>query len=191
MKVTLFGGSFNPIHNGHVALARSVIANGLADEVWLLVSPQNPLKVNSSLKPEQVRYALAQRALEQECSIKASNFEFNLPRPSFTYHTLRELRRIYPNIEFSLLIGADNWQCFNHWANYQEILSTTPLIVYPRSGYEVDLSLFKGNVRLLANAPLFEVSSTMIRKRILHSEPIDTLVPLSIIEEVCKIYSEI
>ncbi len=189
-KVALFGGSFNPIHNGHIALSRAVIANGLASEVWLLVSPQNPLKLAGSQKPEQVRYALAQCALAKEPYIKASDFEFSLPRPSFTWRTLCALRQAYPTIDFSLLIGADNWQCFDHWAHFQDILASTPLIVYPRPGYEGDTSRWGGRVHLLANVPLLEVSSTIVRECVQQSLPIDSLVPPVIVADVCRIYAE-
>lgn len=97
-RVALFGGSFNPIHNGHVALAQAVLDAHLADEVWLMVSPQNPLKQQADLRPENVRLSIAQQALQKHENIKVSNFEFALPRPSYTWNTLQALSRAYPCI---------------------------------------------------------------------------------------------
>ena len=131
-KVGIFGGSFNPIHLGHTALAAYICEQGLVDEVWLMVSPQNPLKRNLTLLDEQDRLTMARLAVASYPMLKASDFEFTLPRPSYTYHTLQALREAYPDCEFSLIIGEDNWQCFDRWYRGKDIARETPIIVYPR-----------------------------------------------------------
>ena len=131
-KVGIFGGSFNPIHLGHTALAAYICEQGLVDEVWLMVSPQNPLKQNRELLDEKERLHMARLAVAPYPMLKACDFEFTLPRPSYTYHTLQALRKAYPDHEFSLIIGEDNWQCFGRWYRGEDIARETPIIVYPR-----------------------------------------------------------
>jgi nicotinate-nucleotide adenylyltransferase len=131
-RIGLFGGSFNPIHLGHTALAAYICEQGLVDEVWLLVSPQNPLKQDLTLLDENERLHMARLAVAPYPMLKACDFEFSLPRPSYTYHTLQALRKAYPDHEFSLIIGEDNWQCFGRWYRGEDIARETPIIVYPR-----------------------------------------------------------
>ena len=132
MKIGLFGGSFNPIHLGHTALASYICEQGLVDEVWLMVSPQNPLKRDLTLLDENERLHMARLATAPYPMLRACNFEFTLPRPSYTYHTLQALRKAYPDCEFSLIIGEDNWQCFDRWYRGEDIVRETTIIVYPR-----------------------------------------------------------
>ena len=129
-RIGIFGGSFNPIHLGHTALAAYICELGLVDEVWLMVSPQNPLKQDLTLLDEQERLAMARLAVAP--TLKASDFEFTLPRPSYTYHTLQALRAAYPDYAFSLIIGEDNWRCFDRWYRGEDIARETSIIVYPR-----------------------------------------------------------
>ena len=131
-RIGIFGGSFNPIHLGHTALAAYICEQGLVDEVWLMVSPQNPLKQNRELLDEKERLHMARLAVAPYPMLKACDFEFTLPRPSYTYHTLQALRKAYPDHEFSLIIGEDNWQCFDRWYRGEDIARETPIIVYPR-----------------------------------------------------------
>lgn len=131
-RIGIFGGSFNPIHLGHTALAAYICELGLVDEVWLMVSPQNPLKQDLTLLDEQERLAMARLAVAPYPTLKASDFEFTLPRPSYTYHTLQALRAAYPNYAFSLIIGEDNWRCFDRWYRGEDIARETSIIVYPR-----------------------------------------------------------
>lgn len=186
IRTGIFGGSFNPIHVGHIGLARQVIRQGLCDEVWLMVSPHNPLKEQADLLPEDVRLALAQKALEGEAGIEASDFEFGLARPSYTWKTLRALRRTYPERAFSLIIGADNWLVFDRWAHHAELLKRYPIIIYPREGCPLDEPLPTGVQKL--EAPLFPASSTLIRQKVRAGESLCGLVPESIISEVEKLY---
>jgi len=133
MRIGIFGGTFNPIHLGHTALASYICNLGLVDEVWLMVSPQNPLKQDHQLLDEAIRLRLATLAVQDFPRLRASDFEFRLPRPSYTYVTLGELSRTYPDDTFHLIIGADNWQKFNQWRNADDILAHYPIIVYPRT----------------------------------------------------------
>lgn len=195
MRIALFGGSFNPIHCGHLSLAGAVLGSGLADEVWLMISPQNPLKPAAGLLPECRRLELARRALqaasiaspERAGRIVASDYEFSLPRPTYTYATLRALRRDRPADRFSLLVGADNWACFSRWSHPEEIRAHHPLIVYPRLGYPLEQSILPDGVTLLT-APLLPVSSTQIRARAARGESLHGLVPACIEQDVRRLY---
>ena len=162
IRTAIFGGSFNPIHKGHTALARQIINEQLADEVWLMVSPQNPLKKDSNLMDEEFRLKLAQLAVKNDKNIKVSNFEFKLSRPSYTWKTLLELTQSYPDREFSLVIGADNWNLFNKWAHHNDILLGYPIIIYPRKGYPVNKEMLPDTVHFM-DAPIYPYSSTEIR----------------------------
>lgn len=163
IRTAIFGGSFNPIHNGHVALARQIVQDKLADEVWLLISPQNPLKKQKDLLNENSRLRLAESALANDPKITASDFEFHLPRPSYTWNTLCELSKAYPDREFILLIGADNWLIFNNWAHYEDIVKNYPILIYPREGYDINKSELPASVHFI-DAPLFTYSSTDVRR---------------------------
>lgn len=187
-RVALFGGSFNPIHNGHIALAEAVLTARLADEVWLMVSPQNPLKQQADLLAETTRLWLAQKALSGRERIKVSDFEFHLPRPSYTWNTLQALHEAYPDVTFSLLIGGDNWQCFHKWAHYAEILSNYSIIVYPRAESDVDEQELPANVTLL-HVPLFPFSSTDIRNKVRDRESIKVYVPKTVCDDIIKAYT--
>ena len=138
-RIGIFGGSFNPVHLGHTALAAYICEQGLVDEVWMMVSPQNPLKQNLELLDEQHRLAMLRLAVAPYPTLQACDFEFHLPRPSYTYHTLQALREAYPEHTFSLIIGEDNWQNFHRWYRGEDILSETPIIVYPRNSVEGEM----------------------------------------------------
>ena len=173
-KVALFGGSFDPIHNGHLALADEVLSRGLADEVWFMVTPQNPHKQGSALSDGQLRLQMVQLAIEGKCGVVASDFEFALPRPSYTLNTLNALDEAFPGKEFSLLIGADNWAKFDRWYKGDEILSRYGVIVYPR-GSECRPQLPAGVLWLPAK--LYDISSTMVRAAVSAGEDVAHLVP--------------
>lgn len=181
MKTLLFGGSFNPIHNGHIGLLTWVLQKKIAEEAWLLVAPQNPLKLQSDLLPEEVRLRLCKEAIKDEKAIKVSDFEFHLPRPSYTWHTLQSLQIAYPHRSFSLLIGADNWLNFEKWAFYKEILANYELYVYPREQYHIEEICLPSNVHYLTAAPIYPYSSTSIREEIRLGKDITTKVPPSIL----------
>ena len=177
-RVAVFGGSFDPIHNGHLALAGEVVSRGLADEVWLMVTPQNPHKQDKILSDERLRFQMAQLAVEGMDGVKACDFEFSLPRPSYTLTTLTALDEAFPDKEFCLLIGADNWEKFDRWYKGDEILSRYGIIVYPR-GSEGEPSLPSG-VRWLP-AKLYDISSTMVRAAVAAGNDITGLVPATVV----------
>ena len=114
-KVGLFGGSFDPVHRGHLALAQYLLECGAVEEVWLMVSPLNPLKSGTQLSPDAERLEMARLAAADVPGVVVSDFELHLPRPSYTWRTLRALREAHPDIEFSLIVGADNWLVFDRW----------------------------------------------------------------------------
>lgn len=173
-KVAVFGGSFDPIHNGHLALAGEVLSRGLADEVWFMVTPQNPHKQNCTLSDEHLRLQMVRLAVQDKLGMEACDFEFALPRPSYTLNTLTALSATFPEKEFSLLIGADNWEKFDRWYKGDEILARHDIIVYPR-GDEAEPLLPQG-VQWLP-AKLYDISSTMVRASLRASEDVSNLVP--------------
>ena len=173
----LFGGSFNPIHCGHIALAQAVQKQCGLDEVWLMVSPQNPLKRNDAdLLDDELRLEIAQRALEGVEGVKACDYEFHLPKPSYTWNTLQHLSTDYPDYTFILLIGGDNWAHFERWRHWKDILWHHDVIVYPRDQYPGTIDV-----------PLLRVSSTEIRQKVRAGESISGLVPKSV-EALVKQY---
>ena len=167
MKIGIYGGSFNPIHFGHIGLAKWVIENTDLDEVWLMVSPNNPLKDKSILADEQERLEKAREAMRRKGKrIVVSDFEFHLPRPTYTANTLRALAKEYPEHEFTLIIGEDNLQIFNKWRESEYILQNYRIFVYPRKGCTPYLVPQGKDIRLLDEAPYFDISSTELRKNL-------------------------
>ena len=167
-SVALYFGSFNPIHKGHIALAEWVVEQRLCDELIFIVSPQNPLKSATELAPEFSRYEMCEMACQSSRypdKIKVSAVEFVLDKPSYTINTLRYLRENFGSeMQFSILLGADNIESLDRWREYEEILRDYPLLVYPREGYSVEK--FADRIKFLADAPLFDFAATDIRKEI-------------------------
>lgn len=178
-KTGIYGGSFNPIHNGHLAIARQMLTKAGLDEVWLMVSPQNPLKSADGLLDDDKRLLMARTALQGERHIAASDYEFRLPRPSYMWNTLQHLQHDFPDREFTLLIGADNWVVFHRWHRADDIIAHYPIAVYPRTGYPVSADGLPPTVRLI-DTGLYDVSSTQVRQMIARGESIEVLVPESI-----------
>ena len=174
IRTGIFGGSFNPIHNGHISLARQLREKAGLDEVWLMVSPQNPLKAQADLLDDQIRMEMARLAVEGETGIIASDYEMHLPKPSYTWNTLEALKRDYPDREFVLMIGGDNWQLFDKWYRADDIRNQYQIIVYPRRGC-------KGGIDGLE---LIDISSTEIRDCIQAGKPINHLVPKAVAEYI-------
>ena len=182
-RVGVFGGSFNPVHWGHVRLAEWIVRHGWADEVWLMVSPRNPLKEQVGLLPEAERLDMARLAAGEVAGVRASDFEFSLPRPSYTWRTLEALRAACPATAFSLIIGADNWQHIDRWARPDYIRAHHKLLVYPRPGYPLDASALPDGVDLLG-APVFDVSSTRVRKLLRENGDASRLVPAPVLHYI-------
>lgn len=184
IRTALFGGTFNPLHNGHLTIARSVLEQGLADEVWMLITPCNPWKKDQVLLDDRLRYNMVRDAVKDIHGIEASDYEFNLPKPSYTANTLRHISADYPDREFILTIGADNWVKFDNWRESDFILSNYRIIVYPRSGFEIK-DIPQGVTEL--NCPLMDVSSTDIRSKIQAGEPINEMVPVSVARTIADL----
>ena len=177
IRTALFGGTFNPLHNGHLAIAQSVLEQGLADEVWILITPCNPWKKDQALLDDRLRYDMVAQAVKEMDGVRASDYEFKLDKPSYTANTLRRISADYPDREFILTIGADNWVKFHNWREADFILKNYPIIVYPRQGYPIEN--VSGNVTLL-DCPFMDISSTQIRQMVHNGTPINELVPASV-----------
>lgn len=165
IRTGIFGGSFNPIHNGHIILARQLKERAGLDEVWLMVSPQNPLKQHAGLLADEARMAMARKAVEGEAGIVASDYEMQLPRPSYTWNTLQALSRDYPDREFVLMIGGDNWELFDKWYRAEDIRRHYEIVVYTRTP---------------GDPGFIDISSTEIRRRIREGLSIGELVPAAV-----------
>lgn len=186
-RIGLLGGSYNPIHVGHIQLAEHLLRVLSFDEVWLIVSPHNPLKPANDLLPDAIRYQWVAKSIEGLSGLVASDFELGLPQPSYTYNTLTQLTATYPQNEFTLLIGADNWQVFHKWFKAEDIINNYRIAIYPRPGSGAIATPLPPNVQVI-DAPLIDISSTMIRQKIRNHEDISHLVPKVIQQEVIKTY---
>ena len=165
-KIGIYGGSFNPIHYGHIGLAQWVANNTDIDRVWLVVTPNNPLKESKMLADEQQRLNNAKQAVKNIQGVEVSDVEFKLTRPSYTANTLRELQKAYPEHQFALVIGQDNWQIRSKWREWDYIEANYPIYIYPRQGcIAIDIDSLPPTAQYLSNAPYFNVSSTQIRKQ--------------------------
>lgn len=176
MKIGLLFGSFNPIHNGHMAIANYMARYTGLDRVWLVVSPHNPFKMKSTLADAKKRLARVKKVIGRNVKIKVSDIEFTLAQPSYTIHTLDVLKKKYPECNFSLIIGADNLRAFHKWKDYKKILAGHKVYVYPRPGYVIVTTRNHRNLKLV-NAPRFDISSTSIRDRIKGRKSVKHLIP--------------
>lgn len=187
--VGIFGGSFDPVHRGHLALVQYLLTQGVVEEVWLMVSPLNPLKSTLHLSPDDVRLDMARTAAAEVPGLRVSDFEMHLPRPSYTWRTLRALRAAYPDTEFSLIIGADNWLVFDRWQHTDEILAHHRLIIYPRPGCSIDPAGLPPGVGYV-DAPLLPFSSTNVREAVRRGEDIAEMVPACIVDRCRRCYAK-
>ena len=162
IRTCLFGGSFNPVHEGHLTLANFVLQQGLADEVWFVVSPRNPLKPTADASDAHFRLEGVRHALKNHPGCFASDIEFSLPLPSYSVQTLRKAVAEYPSRAFLLLIGGDNLDVFTQWKDYQFLLDNFDILVYPRAGASNVVPSGWNRVRML-HAPMMDISSTQIR----------------------------
>lgn len=162
MKIGLFFGSFNPIHNGHLMIANYLQQTSDLDKVWLVVSPQNPLKEKDSLLNQYDRLYLIQLAIDDNPNLNVSSIEFSLPKPSYTIDTLTHLKEKYPVHQFCLIMGSDNLASIHKWKNYEMILKHHEIYVYKRRGYDVPQLPVNAKVHV-ADFPFIDISATFIR----------------------------
>lgn len=183
MKIGLFFGSFNPIHLGHLIIANTMATATDLEQVWFVVSPQNPFKKNTSLLHEFDRFDLVSRAVADNSLLKATDIEFHMPKPSFTIDTLIRMQEKFPQHEFKLIMGEDNLAQFPNWKNHDKILEYVGLYVYPRPNSQPHK--FKDHPAVkFVQAPLLDISATYLRAclksgksiRYMVSEPVEEMI---------------
>lgn len=195
MKIGLYFGTFNPIHIGHLIIANHVAENSDLDQVWMVVTPHNPLKNKQTLLDDYQRLNLVFLATEDYPKIKPSDIEFKLTQPNYTVNTLAHLQDKYPQHEFSLIMGEDNLKSFHKWKNYEFILENHDIYVYPRITSELDInhkeelskpnSIHINNLKIhRINAPVVEISSTFIRENIKNNKNVRPLLPEKVWEYI-------
>jgi nicotinate-nucleotide adenylyltransferase len=183
MKIGLFFGSFNPVHSGHMIIAGYMAEYADLNQVWLIVSPHNPLKLKDSLLQDYHRMSLVKIAIGDYRKLKASDIEFKLPRPSYTINTLAHLHEKYPEHQFALILGSDNLESFTKWKNYEQILEQVELYVYPRKNSEGGELRNHPKVKII-NAPTMELSSSFIRESIKNKKDVRYMLPEKVWEYI-------
>src|SRR5688572_25232232 len=184
MNIGLYFGSFNPVHVGHLIIANHILNETEIEKVWFIVSPHNPLKKESSLLNEYHRLHLVRLATEDDTRVKASDIEFNLPRPSYTVNTLAYLAEKYPEHSFSIVMGSDSFQNLKNWKNAAVIVKNYPIYIYIRPGFAVTNEL-NANIQIV-DAPLLQISATHIRKLVREGKSIRYMVPDKVLDEIEK-----
>ena len=187
MKVGLYFGSFNPIHVGHVELAKYLLHSTSLDEIWFVVSPQNPLKQTEKLLCDDMRLAMVRMAVADVPNMKICDVEFHLSKPSYTIDTLTYLSKNYPSSDFTLIIGSDNVPTFNKWKNYLEILKRYSIIVYPRQFSDISKERKDyPQMIFMEGAPLFKFSSTEVRENIRQGKNFESMVDALVFDFIQK-----
>lgn len=185
MKIGLYFGTFNPIHIGHLIIANHMAEYSGLNQIWMVVTPHNPLKKKENLLDDYKRLNLVALATEDFPKIKPSDIEFKLPQPNYTVHTLAYLQDKFPQHEFSLIMGEDNLKSLHKWKNYEAILQNHDIYVYPRISTESENLEFKNHPRIhLIDAPIVEISSTFIRESIKKKKNIQPLIPYKVWEYI-------
>ena len=185
MKIGIFPGSFNPVHIGHLAIANYIAEYEYYDEIWFLITPQNPLKKKADLMDQELRLDFVKKAIDGYEKFKTCTIEWEMPQPSYTVSTLQKLRVLYPNNKFELIIGSDNWSTFHRWKDYQMILKNFKILIYPRRGSD-RIYVNHPNVRMAKGAPKIEASSTFIRKAVQEGKDVRFFMPEGIYGELIK-----
>jgi len=183
MHIGLFFGSFNPIHNGHLMLAQWMVNFGGIDEVWFVVSPQNPFKVNTSLAPSESRVEMVKRAIATSDKMRVCDIELSLPIPSYTANTLQALHEKYPDDIFSIIMGGDNVAGLPKWYKAEEVLKHQ-ILVYPRPNCD-KVEVPNANIEY-TNAPQIDISSTQIRQWVQQQKLINHFVPQSVADYIAE-----
>ena len=186
-KIGLYLGTFNPIHNGHITLA-NYFANIIdLDEVWVVLTPQNPFKKNYNLIEDDYRLEMANNTFNHLKNIKVSDIEFKLDKPNYTIDTINRLSEDFPNKQFTLLIGEDNLANFHHWKDYSKILEVVEVFVYPRTTtINVDNELINNKKIKILDAPKIEISSDEIRKKMKEGVDIKSYLPKVVYEYIIE-----
>jgi nicotinate-nucleotide adenylyltransferase len=184
MKIGLYFGSFNPVHTGHLIIANHILNETELEKIWFVISPQNPFKSTTALLNEYDRLHLIRVAIEEDNRMKASDIEFNLPKPSYTVDTLAYLGEKYPEHEFSIIMGSDSFQNLHKWKNYEVIIKRCPIYIYMRPGFET-INTIKADLRVM-DAPLLQISATQIRQLIKANKSIRYMVPQKVLDEIEK-----
>ena len=197
-KIGLYFGTFNPIHVGHLVIANYMAYYTNLDEVWLIVSPQNPLKEKTSMLNDYHRLSLVRIAVEDNPKLKASNIEFDLPIPSYTINTLAYLKEKYPSYQFGLIMGEDNLRTFHKWKNHEQIINEHYLYVYPRvlteqekneSSTEASINYLNTHEKVIyCDAPIMKISSSFIRKAIKDKKDVTYLLTASVANYVKEMH---
>lgn len=182
MKIGLYFGSFNPIHNGHLIIAKYIANYSTLDQIWFVISPQNPLKTSANLLNEQHRKHLIDLSIAGEKKLRTSNVEFRLSKPSYTSNTLLHLSQKYPQHVFAIIMGSDSFTNINKWKNYEFIVNNYFIYIYERPGFPTNDMPFQNTIYL--KAPLLDISSTRIRDMIKENKSIRFLVPDIVKEEI-------
>jgi len=182
MKIGLYFGSFNPVHVGHLIIANHIINTTSLNQVWFIVSPQNPFKNSTSLLNEYQRLHLVNIAIDGENKLRTSNVEFKLPKPSYTVDTLTYLTEKHPENEFIIIMGSDSFQNLKRWKNYQLLIKNYSFYIYKRPGFEIT-EIFGAKI-IMQEAPFLDISSTRIRSLIKENKSIRFLVPDVVKEEI-------
>lgn len=174
--IGLFFGSFNPVHVGHLALANYIAENSDIDEVWFVVSPQNPFKNTSELVDAKHRVNMLEESIGSYPKFKVCDIELKLSKPSYTYKTLNELTFLYQDFHFSIIMGSDNLINLNRWKNIDEIMRLCTIKIYPRPEYPIAEELLTDTISII-DAPVFNISSTLIRKGLSEDKDYSYLIP--------------
>jgi len=182
-KIGLFFGSFNPVHIGHLIIANFMATQSDLKEVWLVVSPQNPLKKKSTLANDYDRLNLVRLAIDDNPKLRASDVEFSLPKPSYTIDTLTHLRDKYSDKQFVLIMGGDNLATLHKWKNYELLLSDYEIYVYQRPSYDLGELAAHSNVKIF-EAPLMQISASYLRKCLKAGKSVEYLVSEAVFEEL-------
>ena len=179
-RIGIFGGSFNPIHVGHAIIASAIMRQQLVDQLWFMVTPENPFKTGQELAPEAHRLRMTELVSRRIEGASTSAFEMQLPRPSYTIDTLNALSEKFPGDDFYLIIGADNWAQWHNWKSPDEIVNKYHVLIYPRLGFDVDIPQSLSERVKLIDAPIIEISSTHIRQLLAAGQPATFLLPDSV-----------
>ncbi len=180
--IGILGGSFNPVHNGHLMLASYIAQFGPVDEVWLNLSPQNPFKEQSELLDDRHRLAMLDKAVNGSVTVKVCDVELSLPQPSYTINTMEKLESMYPDYDFRIIRGSDNWPRFPEWRDSEALIERYGLIVYPRRDYPLP-DIVPDNVTVV-DAPMVDISSTFIRECIAEGRDMNFFMPPQVYEYI-------